>query len=384
MMFNCDPTVGFTPSAGSSPPAWLASANPAVWEFVELAGTNISALSNSTWTDAGIIGNSGPASIVNTWQGDCCDTRDSTFYVAAPGGDQDYAGNPVISIRLTDDVPVFAQNLGPSAAADVNAGLARNDDDTPNARHTYYSPHFIESLGRLFLMGAAALYNNNAGSKDVAAFDPATGLWLPTGTYPDLVKTPGVDCSMAKDPVSEIVYAWGGRFLYGYDLVAQTSHGILTDPFGDDVAGGFLCVDTRRNQMLYAGGGASNYRISIVNLSTFAIAKSSTGDIAGLSGPNAIDITGTGLGAVFVLAADPADDCYLVRKGGAGGTVYRINAATRYTDTAPTIGGASIPAVVTGPYSRFSATGDLGGGFKGVFLIPHYTSNCWFMRTPSI
>ena len=92
-----------------------------------------------------------------------------------------------------------------------------------------------------------------------------------------------------------------------------------------------------------------------------------------LSGTNAGSVSGTGNGMVY----DSGLDAYLVRKDGAGGTVYRINAQTFAVDTLPTANGSAVPATTNGVYTRFLYAPKL----KGIIYFPTFGGNPWFLRT---
>jgi hypothetical protein len=74
----------------------------------------------------------------------------------------------------------------------------------------------------------------------------------------------------------------------------------------------------------------------------------------------------------YVLALD----AYLIRGGGAGDTVYRVNASTFEVTTLPTTGGSSIPSTQNGPFNKFLYVPNL----RGAVYVPTYEGNAWFLR----
>jgi hypothetical protein len=125
-------------------------------------------------------------------------------------------------------------------------------------------------------------------------------------------------------------------------------------------------IDTKRNRILVQGGDA-NVR------SVYDIAAN-TWQTVTFTGPNASAMTGDeGNGMVY----DPGLDAYLLRKQGAGNTIYRINAQTYSVDTLPTTSGTSVPGTVNGVWRRFLYVPQL----KGVIYFPTYSGNAWFVRT---
>jgi hypothetical protein len=72
----------------------------------------------------------------------------------------------------------------------------------------------------------------------------------------------------------------------------------------------------------------------------------------------------------------PAFDRFLVRKAGAGATVYMIDPENFEVTTLATTGGDSIPATQNGPYNKFLYAPRLGGAV----YVPSYSGNAWFLR----
>jgi len=124
-------------------------------------------------------------------------------------------------------------------------------------------------------------------------------------------------------------------------------------------------MDTKRNRIFVQGGLVNEKHI-------FDIA-SNTWQTITFTGPNASAMTDEGNGMVY----DPGLDAYLLRKQGAGNTIYRINAQTFYVDTLPTTSAASVPSTVNGVWKRFLYIPQL----KGVIYFPTYDGNAWFVRT---
>jgi len=105
--------------------------------------------------------------------------------------------------------------------------------------------------------------------------------------------------------------------------------------------GGRRALDTRRNRVLVLGGYGSDQAV-------FTLGSPNAERIT-LSGVAAGSVGGKGNGMVY----DPWMDAFLLRKEGAGPTVYRINAQTLAVDTLSTSGGSSIPESINGVYRRF-------------------------------
>ena len=124
-------------------------------------------------------------------------------------------------------------------------------------------------------------------------------------------------------------------------------------------------MDTARSRILVVGGLNNDH--GLYDMASNTMAKVS------FTGPEAANIMDLANGMVY----DPGLDAFLLRRAGAGSTIYRINAQTFYVDTLPNISGASIPASTNGVYRRFLYVPQL----KGVIYFPSYEGNGWFIRT---
>ncbi|HJU39578.1 MAG TPA: hypothetical protein VJ724_08390, partial [Tahibacter sp.] len=123
--------------------------------------------------------------------------------------------------------------------------------------------------------------------------------------------------------------------------------------------------DTRRRRILLAGGNANEH--GYYDLATNAV------QTVAFDGPNALSVSGDFNGMVY----EPSLDAYLVRKLGAGGTVYRIDAQTFRVDELPTTGGDDVPVAVNAVARRFLYVPQL----QGVVYAPAYDGDLWFLRT---
>jgi hypothetical protein len=73
---------------------------------------------------------------------------------------------------------------------------------------------------------------------------------------------------------------------------------------------------------------------------------------------------------------EPWLDAFLARKGGAGSTVYKINAQTFAVEPLATTS-ASVPSAFNSVYRKFLFVPALAG----VVYCPAYDTNLWFLRT---
>ena len=96
-------------------------------------------------------------------------------------------------------------------------------------------------------------------------------------------------------------------------------------------------MDTARGRILIAGGLGGDHHLYTISTNSFTTVS--------FNGANAANIGGTGAAMVYIDVIDR----YLVRKGGAGGTVNQIDPTTFEVTAYPATGGGSIPPPRTVP-----------------------------------
>lgn len=112
--------------------------------------------------------------------------RDSTaeIVIAAAGGHSDSADNRVVTLALGDDAPTWT--LRHASSVDTPIDVPYYPDGLPSARHVYQSAHVVDSLDRVFLVGARFVYGSAVSFPTVDAFDLSTDQWDAEGTWPDV------------------------------------------------------------------------------------------------------------------------------------------------------------------------------------------------------
>ena len=312
------------------------------------------------------LGNTGPNSKVVAWTGFSIDTRDSSIYSAANGGHSDYAGNEVNRIRLSDNAPAWTEPRASTSASNVSVNSTHYADGRPTSRHTYYGSVFNEQRGRAMIVGGAR-YGDGYMTATVDGFNLTSSDWDTAKTYPDVPSefTNMQGAAVALDKATSNVYVFAGFSVLRWSNSANTWTRLLssTSIYGQYAA---TAMDTRRNRILVVGGNVNDH--GVYDTATNSIQSVSfTGLSAGV-------MTGdTGNGMVY----DPVLDAFLLRKAGAGGVIYRINAQTFSVDVLPTSGGDQVPSAPNAVWTRFLHAPNL----KGVVYFPTYGANAWFMRT---
>ena len=307
----------------------------------------------------------GPQSKVTAWNGFAIDTRDGSIYSAANGGHTDYAGNEVNRIKLTDDVPRWTEPRSATPASQVRENGTHYADGRPTSRHTCYGTTVNQVRNRVMILGGSR-WGNGYMLGTVDGFNLGTNDWDPARTYPDET----TELGSTPCPAVTENKATGDLYMFASWKVMRWSNSTnqwSTVVGNASVYGQYAAsaMDTKRNRVLLVGGNANDHGI-------YNVATNTTQTIT-LTGTYASALSGDGNGMVY----DPLQDAFLLRKGGSGNTVYRINASTFAVDVMTTTNGTSVPATTNGVWSRFLYVPQL----KGVVYAPTYDGNLWFLRT---
>lgn len=343
-------------------PAWRQGV--AVGEWRQIANTALSSAPMAVKTYP-TLGATGPESKAIAWTGFSIDTRDGSVYSAANGGHNDYAGNEVNRIRLLDNAPAWTEPRPSTSAAQVVASTSHYSDGRPTSRHTYYGSVFNEVRGRAMILGGSR-FGDGFMTNTMDGFNPSTGDWDAARTYANVSSafagTQGGAAAVQKSTGD--VYTFADWRIDRWSSASNSWTNMLAGSpvYGQGAAAAF---DTLRNRILLVGGLTNEH--SIYNVATNTVQSVS------FTGPGAGAMSGSGNGMVY----DPLLDAFLFRTGGAGATVYRINAQTFSVDTMPTSAGSAVPAATNGVYTRFMYVPQL----KGVAYFPAYSSTAWFLRT---
>lgn len=371
----------------SAMPAWLAAANPAIGQYVEIPNSALSSCPPTVSTGFG----GSPSAKIDAYCGAAYNRLTGDYTLHAQGGHLDYAGNEDNAINVFADAPGWVEWRPSSPGSAVYRDTEYYADLNPAARHSYSLHHWVPSLGKCFLMPTGGYAGGPAYPSDWpyklgrvgAIFDRATKTYADPTT---IAPYPGTGDPYAalcfQDPVTELIYYSNnfGDGFYRYSPFANTwtkLSSMAKAPWYVSSA-----VDHARGRALVVGG----YDVTAPSIVPL---DGSTATFANLTGPNAADFTfGVSSGTVTLPAIvyDEANDCYLmfINKAGIIDN-YRVNAATMYADK----------PVRTGiiPQSRRQTGGtDVGiynsiqyvpsiGGMSGVIGTTGYTTNMFFLRT---
>jgi len=281
----------------------------------------------------------------------------------AAGGHTDYSGNEVDALTLNSETPSWSQILAPTPGASVQNSTYYLDG-RPSSRHTYYGIVLNEFDNRVMLFSGSR-YSSGAFTDTVDSYNIGSNSYSAAGTHPSIpqplhsaISDAGGLPSVTLDPSTGDVYL----SVTGNSAVWRRGTNTWTAIAGG--VDGFYSMsafDTTRNRFLV---------ISSVDHHIYTVG----------SGWSAVTFTGANAGSVrfrtgamFYVAAL---DAYLVRGENAGGTVYKINAATFEVTTFATTGGSAVPSTLNGPFNKFLYLPQL----RGAVYVPTYEGNAWFLR----
>jgi hypothetical protein len=354
------------------------------------------------------IGFGDPRRGIMAYSGGTLRTSGSEMLVFGGGGAGAWAGNDVRSLRLEDDLPRWRTRVNPSSAASVwqksiDADHAYMKDGTPNARHSYRQPQFIDAIDTFYSFGCRNTWEGDSSNfVDVAApaadhypvnsVSLATQTWAPSGAHPDLPHPEADDTWTVKNPVTEEIYASTGDSIYSYSY--RTNAWSLVMGRGDGIHAGMpsaglgrclAAFDSTHGRMLLLVWPGTDGRVFTADLGA------NTWTAATLSGPYASATTV--LNKACPLIYDPGidkfllfvDDGYLYTLTWLSNSSYSVDrlalsqsldrppARTPPTVGASTVAGSSQAAI----WSRMQYVPNL----KGVCIIQAYNKPAYFVRT---
>lgn len=193
---------------------------------------------------------SGPA-------GMAADTATNTLYVAASGGNGDYAGNEVYRLQLNRGAPVWEIVTQPSDPSKVTMDASHGTDGRPSAAWGYYGTWFIEPLGQLLRFTAAGTWGTRgAVFPTIDGWSAQGEQWLPALTHPSFPGDVLAELPTAKDFSTGDVYQHLGddhlyRWLASRDVIEDL--GRPSVGFGSfyEVVASPLVFDPLRRRLIY-------------------------------------------------------------------------------------------------------------------------------------
>lgn len=359
-------------------------------QWAAIADTAMATMDCAPQVEAGLtnaqchdIGFGDPRSGIFAFSGGALKTSGSEMLVFGGGGAGGWAGNDVRGLRLEDDAPVWRTRVKPSSHANV---IPRNmpatpymrDGVTPNARHSYWSPQFIDRQNKFMSFGCANTWNSDTGKFNVVdEVVLETGVWDAPGKHPPFPNARGWDGNwVCKHPVTEDVYVAGASTVSKWSS-ARDQWSMLWTTQRTDVDRATTAIDP-------AGGGTllriGNYGPPNTPVAIDLATGSAT--VGSFSGPyaDAINIGGyfaaglvfdRGLGK-FVLYQD---DGYLYAISRVSSRIWRVDRLP-LTGRPPDSAHSAEPGLVA-IWGRMQYVPNL----RGVCIIQAYDRPAYFVRT---
>lgn len=304
--------------------------------------------------------------------------RDSTaeIVIAAAGGHSDSADNRVVTLALGDDAPTWT--LRHASSVDTPIDVPYYPDGLPSARHVYQSAHVVDSLDRVFLVGARFVYGSAVSFPTVDAFDLSTDQWDAQGTWPDVPEGGSFGAVLLR-PTEEILTSTMFAFRASDASWSQPVTTSTGTPVRWPVA-----HDTSRNRLLtLQWGDGQGYDGPTIH-STQVDLATGVQSLVTLGDGDALTAFAAEMPTYAAMDYDPDNDRFLFYsgQGDAAGRVYVVEASE--TD-ARAIGllelgpGSTTPPPVPGAgvNNRFRYV----PGLCGFVLLVDAASNLQFLRT---
>jgi hypothetical protein len=359
-------------------------------QWTAISGTAVSGMDCTAQLAAGLtnprfqdIGYGDPRRGILAYSGGALKADGSEMLIFGGGGAGAWAGNDVRGLRLEDDAPIWRTRVNPTIAANVASRYAAPaaymlDGRTPSARHSYWSPQFIDAKNKFMVFGCAITWSSDTGQfygVDGVAVD--TGVWDAPGTYPDLPLRRGWDGNwVCKHPVTEDVYVSSASAVSKWTRV-RNSWSTLWESTRTDVDRASAAIDpTGSGTLLRVGNyGSSNIPLAI-NLATGAAT------VGSFSGPHAGSVSIGGYYAAGLVFDKGLGKFLLFQDDGHLYAITRVSAANWSVDRMVLSGKAPDAMHSAGPglaaiWGRMQYVPNL----DGVCIIQAYDRPAYFVKT---
>jgi hypothetical protein len=341
------------------------------------------------------VGLGSPAKITH-FSGAALRKSGSWLLVTGGGGAGAWAGNDWIGLKLNSEAPKWETLIMPSPASQVwprgPAVPAHNymRDGRPNARHSYWSPHFFDGRDWFVLMGTTNVWeidHGTWGNVDIAYWGTREYEMDPAKRPPSLPAKRDYDGEwIVKHPVTEDVYWPAGGNIYRFDQKSLTWSAWHKNvrSFSRMGAG----IDPVNNLMLVMG----NYKGDTGAALTFDIRTGALFENSRLVGPHAQSIVpparkGGVVAAGFIFDEGLGKFVWFQDDGQLYTIAYRgvVNGAHEWhVDRLPTTGTPPVPEgtiVNSGGYPAVWGRMRYVPELKGIVLLTRTDTDVFFIRT---
>lgn len=251
-------------------PAWLNGVAVNEWCAIPgtalSAGTDLSAQIAAGLTDTSLksIGFGHPRRGIMDFSGGTLKSSGSEMLIFGGGGAGAWAGNDVRGLRLEDNVPRWHTVVNPAPSSAVwpkgaSAPTAYMKDGTPNARHSYWQPQFVDSTDTFMTFGCANEWQMDAIETNDVNSVPLHGAWKPAGSHPDIPAKRGYDGSwVCRHPATGQIYAATQFTVQRFDPAANAWQMVVNHGGSAGVDRGVGAIDPLRNILLRIGSAKSD------------------------------------------------------------------------------------------------------------------------------
>ncbi len=305
--------------------------------------------------------------------------RNCEIILAANGGHQDYSGNEVTSLDLSQDTPAWVLRSAASPAGAISMDVPYYSDGKPSPRHTYWSTIWSEQHNRLMLHYTRFVWGNGVSFGNSNGFNLDTNTWDAQGTWGTSNYTAG--CVDAQGNC----YAMGMGYFALNKWTAATGLWSNVATYSEAINVNPVCFDPKRGHLfaLAWGDGQGNNLGTSLGMSAIRIAGTTKTNIT-FNASAAVTQFKSDAPIYSAMEYDPVNDQYLFYEGGAArtGRVYVVkpNDTAVWDLSVLTLGAGSVlpdAAVGAGVFNRFKYVPAL----RGFVLMSSGTSNVYFMRT---
>ena len=300
--------------------------------------------------------------------------RNCEIILAAGGGHQDYSGNEVTSLDLSQDAPAWVLRSAASPASAISMDVPYYADGKPSPRHTYWSTIWSEQHNRLMLHYTRFVWGKGVSFDNSNGFNLDTNTWDPQGTW-------GKGFTGGCADAQGNVYAMGiGYFSLNkwtsatgvWSTVATYAEAINVNPVVFDPTRGHLFA------LAWGDGQGDGTGLNAIKIS------GNTKTVISFNASAALTQFKSDAPIYSAMEYDPVNDQYLFYEGAAGrtGRVYVVkpNNTAVWDLSILSLGAGSVlpdAAVGAGVFNRFKYVPAL----RGFVLMSSGPSNVYFMRT---
>jgi hypothetical protein len=307
----------------------------------------------------------------------------SDLFLFGGGGAGAWAGNDVRGLRLADDAPTWRTAVRPSPRSavwprNVLGAHPYMQDGKPNARHSYWSPHFIDGQGRLVVFGCQSVWEADGAQYDVVdSAEMAAGTWNPAGSHPSIPSRQGWNGRWAcKNAKTEDVYVSANMGIHRWSPISNSWTPAYVSTTSSGFDRGYAAIDHVNGRLLRIGFWEGSPATPI--MLDLASGKLTAGTLSGFDVSLADGRWATGL--VF----DPVLGKFLLFKD--DGFLYSISyvsdaewllARMEITGVSPPVGASSGYSAGAAIWGRMQYVPELAG----VVIAQAYDQPVYFVRT---